>query len=336
MEILFITANRVGDAALTTGLYDRLAETCPDARFTVACGPLAAPLFAAAPGLTRLIAMPKRRFAGHWLDLWRQVAGRRWDLVVDLRDSAVSRLILARRRLILRPPPKHAPPRHKVATLADLLGADLLGAGLLGADPPPAPRLWLSAAAQAEADRLLGPVAAGDGRPLLALAPAANWIGKEWPAERFIEVARRLTAPKGPLPGARPLVLASAAEAPRARPVAQALADLGAVDLIGVGDLATSAACIARAGLFIGNDSGLMHIAAAAGVPTLGLFGPGYPEIYGPWGKNAAVVVSAVPAEELRARVTPQNKSPPGLMDGVSVDAVAAAAARLLADKTVS
>lgn len=326
MEILFITANRVGDAALTTGLYARLAETCPDACFTVACGPLAAPLFAAAPGLARLIAMPKRRFAGHWLDLWRQVAGRRWDLVVDLRDSAVSRLIFARRRLILRPPPKHAPPRHKVATLGRLLAAD----------PPPAPRLWLSAAAQAEAGRLLGTAAASDGRPLLALAPAANWIGKEWPAERFIEVARRLTAPEGPLPGARPLVLASAAEAPRARPVAQALADLGAVDLIGVGDLATSAACIARAGLFIGNDSGLMHIAAAAGVPTLGLFGPGYPEIYGPWGKNAAVVVSAVPAEELRARVTPQNKSPPGLMDGVSVDAVVAAAARLLADKTVS
>ncbi|HRJ61819.1 MAG TPA: glycosyltransferase family 9 protein, partial [Azospirillaceae bacterium] len=124
--------------------------------------------------------------------------------------------------------------------------------------------------------------------------------------------------------------------APRARPAALALADLGAVDLIGVGDLATSAACIARAGLFIGNDSGLMHIAAAAGVPTLGLFGPGYPEIYGPWGPNAAVVVSAVPAEELRARVTPQNKSPPGLMDGVSVDAVINAAVRLLTDKTVS
>lgn len=331
MDILFITANRVGDAVLTTGLYGRLAETCPDARFTVACGPLAAPLFAAAPGLARLIAMPKRRFAGHWLDLWRQVAGRRWDLVVDLRDSAVSRLVMARRRLVLRPPPKNAPPRHKVATLGGLLGADLLGA-----DPAPPPRLWLSAAATAEADRLLGPVAAADGRPLLALAPAANWIGKEWPAERFIEVARRLTAPEGPLPGARPMVLAAAAEASRARPVALALADLGAVDLIGAGDLATSAACIARAGLFIGNDSGLMHIAAAVGVPTLGLFGPGYPEIYGPWGPRAAVVVSAVPAAELRARVTPQNKSPPGLMDGVSVDAVCAAAVRLLTDKTVS
>lgn len=318
VKILFITANRIGDAVLTTGLYGWLAEIHPQARFTVACGPLAAPLYAPAPGVERVIALSKRPFAGHWFDLWRQVAGISWDLVVDLRDSAVSRLIRAGRRLILRPDAKDAPSRHKVETLARLLGAH----------PPPAPRLWLTAAARDEARGLIG---APDGRPLLALAPAANWIGKEWPVERFVATARRLTAPDGLLAGGRPLVLASAAEAARARPAAEALADLGAVDLIGRGDPLTAAACIAQAALFIGNDSGLMHVAAAVGVPTLGLFGPGRPEIYGPWGPRAAVATSDVPAEILRARVTPHDKSPPGLMDGVSVDAVTAAAARLLA-----
>ena len=56
------------------------------------------------------------------------------------------------------------------------------------------------------------------------------------------------------------------------------------VDLTGKVDLLTAYAALKRADLFIGNDSGLMHIAAAAGVPTIGLFGPSDERRYGPWG----------------------------------------------------
>lgn len=321
MNILFITSNRVGDAALTTGLYGRLAETRPDAAFTVACGPLAASLFAAAPQLERLIVLTKRPWAGHWRDLWRQAVGRRWDLIVDLRDSAVSRLVLADRRLIMRPAAKNAPPQHKVVALARLIGAD----------PPPAPRLWLSAATQEEAGRLLESAGRENGRPLLALAPTANWTSKEWPAERFAETALRLTAPGAPLAGGRIMVLAAPSEAERARRSVAALPAESVVDLIGrTGDAAVAAACLAQADLFIGNDSGLMHLAAAAGVPTLGLFGPGFPEIYGPWGPRAAVVVSKTAGEALRAKVTKSDKAPSGLMDGIDVDTVTEAATALL------
>jgi ADP-heptose:LPS heptosyltransferase len=55
-------------------------------------------------------------------------------------------------------------------------------------------------------------------------------------------------------------------------------------------DLLTAYACLKHARLFIGNDSGLMHLAAAAGAPTLGLFGPSDDRLYGPWGPNARVV----------------------------------------------
>jgi ADP-heptose:LPS heptosyltransferase len=320
VNILFITSNRVGDAVLTTGVYGRLAEIHNTAAFTVACGPLAAPLFASAPQLERLIVLAKRPWAGHWRDLWRQTVTRRWDLIVDLRDSAVSRLVPADRRLIMRPAPKNAPPLHKVTALARLIGAD----------PPPPPRLWLSAAAQEEAARLLGPAGQG-GRPLLALAPTANWTAKEWPAERFAEVARRLTAPGAPSAGAQVMVAAAPSEADRARRLVAALPAETVIDLIGrTGDAATAAAGLARADLFIGNDSGLMHLAAAAGVPTLGLFGPGFPEIYGPWGPRAAVVVSKTAGEALRARVTKADKAPAGLMDGIDVDMVTDAATALL------
>src|ERR1700735_2572173 len=79
--ILFVTATRIGDAVLSTGLLRHLVERYPGARFTVAAGPVSAPLFQGLPGLERLVVLRKRSYARHWLDLYRQVAFRRWDLV---------------------------------------------------------------------------------------------------------------------------------------------------------------------------------------------------------------------------------------------------------------
>ena len=62
------------------------------------------------------------------------------------------------------------------------------------------------------------------------------------------------------------------------------------IDLTGKVDLLTAYACLRRARLFIGNDSGLMHIAAAAGAPTLGLFGPSDERRYAPWGDHAQAI----------------------------------------------
>jgi ADP-heptose:LPS heptosyltransferase len=74
-----------------------------------------------------------------------------------------------------------------------------------------------------------------------------------------------------------------------------------------------------------------MHLAAALGTPTLGLFGPGFPAIYGPWGKNCAFVTTPESRETLLAMaptlVTPQST----LMRTLSVDRVEAAAIDLLA-----
>ena len=74
MKILFISANRVGDAVLTTGLLRHLVDTYPDAQFTIACGPYGADLFRAVPRLEKLIVMKKKPYNGHWLDLWKATA----------------------------------------------------------------------------------------------------------------------------------------------------------------------------------------------------------------------------------------------------------------------
>ena len=316
-RILFITSNRLGDAVLSTGLLGHLIERHPDARLTVACGPLPAPLFRAVPGVERLIPLTKQPYARHWLRLWLACVGTRWDVVVDLRNSAVGRLVLAGTRAFHR---KADRPMHKV----EEIGA------VLGLSPPPAPRLWIDARAEAEADALLPP----DAAPFLAIGPTANWLSKEWPVDRFARLARRLTGPDGPLSGARVAVLAAGPERERARPLLDALG-AQAVDLTGRTDPLAAAACLRRAALYVGNDSGLMHIAAAAGVPTVGLFGPGFPETYGPWGRRAQAVTGTIPRDELLRRVA-ADANALGLMDGLSEDRVAEAAHLLLdqANKT--
>lgn len=313
-KLLFITANRLGDAVLSTALLEALLRATPGLAVTVACGPVAAPLFRAMPGLERLISLDKRPWAGHWRRLWATCVGTRWDLVVDLRNSAVSRLLTARRTLIA---PRAPTDCHRVAALARLLGVAPTGV---------APRLWFGEAERVQARALIPP-----GAPVLALGPAANWRGKTWRAERFTALARRLTEAGGPLAGARVAVFAAAHEADQARPVLEPLEPERRIDLIGRTDPLVAGACLSRCALFVGNDSGLMHIAAAVGVPTLGLFGPSRPEHYAPWGRHCAVARTAIPYDGLVGGPGYDHRTTDTLMDSLSIEAAVAAAETLWA-----
>jgi len=301
MKILFVTATRIGDAVLSTGLLRHLIERYPGAALTIAAGPLAAPLFAEVPGLARLIVVEKKARGLHWLSLYGQVAAAHWDLAVDLRGSALTYLLWARQRRVMG---KGRPEEHRVRQLARLFDCE----------PPPAPTLWLGARHRAAADRLVPP-----GAPVLAIGPAANWERKEWRAARFAELAARLTAPNGPLPGARVAVMAAAHERAQAAPVIAALPSGRVIDLVGKVDLLTAAAILSNAALFVGNDTGLMHVAAASGTPTLGLFGPSNVKEYAPWGPRAAYVQTALSYSELY-KPGWQQTPPDSMMDSLSVD----------------
>jgi ADP-heptose:LPS heptosyltransferase len=296
MRILFITSSRIGDAVISTGILERLRLQNASARITVACGPLAAPLFERMPGLDRLILFEKEAFDAHWLRLWTKLAWHLWDRVVDVRGSGISIFLAARRRTILRG-------GRRPGRRYEQLGASL------GFAPAPLPVSWTSPEDDAKAAALLG-----EG-PVIGLGPTANWDGKIWPAERFVAVYQALAAR---IPGARAAIFAGpgAAEAALAAPVLAALPD--AINLVGKLTLPEVAACMRRVRIFIGNDSGLMHIAAAAGAPTLGLFGRSRADEYAPAGPHTACAVAPGPAGEAS-------------MAALSVDAVLAAADGLLA-----
>ncbi|MCA3363811.1 MAG: glycosyltransferase family 9 protein [Roseomonas sp.] len=249
----------------------------PEARFTIVCGRVAEGVFRRMPRLERLIAVEKRRYSLHWLEIWDALAFTRWDLVVDLRASAIAWLLWTRARKIIQGGRR---PGHRLVHLA----------ALLGVSPPPLPVIWTAPEDISRAATLLP-----EGRNWLVLGPTANWHRKVWPAGRFVEVALRLTAADGALPGAGIAILGGPGDQERsmATPVLTALPQ--ALDLVGKLDLPEVAAVLARAAIFIGNDSGLMHLAAAAGAPTLGLFGPTPSDEYGPAGPKAQAVLADGP-----------------------------------------
>ena len=313
--ILFITATRIGDAVLSSGLIHRLAEEVPGARFTIVAGPAAAPLFEGVPGLEAIIPFEKSRDGGHWVRLWNQVRRRSWGLVVDLRGSAISGFLNRRKRAVYRR--TAGPPVHKVVEAARVLGVQ---------EDPPAPHIYVSAAVARRAAELV----AGEG-PILALGPAANWVGKTWPVERFAQVAIQLLGPGGPLEGGRLLVAGGPQDA-GVLPTLRAVAPRGRfIDLVGRVDLVTLHAALGHARLYIGNDSGLMHLAAASGAPTLGLFGPSDERLYAPWGPNGRVLRGARTLDQIRTLDPDLSQAICHMMD-LSVESVVAAARRLVSD----
>jgi heptosyltransferase III len=310
MHILFVTATRIGDAVLSTGLLSYLIDRHPTARLTIAAGPVAAPLFEAVPRLERLEVIEKLRWSAHWLPFYAAVATRRWDLVVDLRGSALAWLLRVDERKVMA---KGDAREHRVRQLGRLFRLD----------PPPSPRLWTAPHHERAANALIPP-----GASVLAIGPAANWRGKEWRAERFAALAQRLTATDGLLPGWHVAVLAAAHEHRQAEPVLARIPLHRRIDLVGKVDLLTAAAVLRRCALFVGNDTGLMHMAAASGTPTLGLFGPSPSDQYAPWGLHTRLVRSTDPPDAMFGPGF-DHRTTDTLMDGLSVDAAEAAARRL-------
>ncbi|MCI1437508.1 MAG: glycosyltransferase family 9 protein [Acetobacter indonesiensis] len=298
MRIIFITATRLGDAVLSTGLLAHLIRHVPDARFTIVCGPVAAGLFQNLPGLERVIVMEKRKYDLHWLDLWKTCIGQKWDLAIDLRGSAITFFLNTRKRLIMRGGRR---PGLRIAHLGQVLKLS----------PPPLPTVWLNDADQTMANQVL-PVSG----PLIAIGPTANWTGKIWPTDRYLAL---WAAVSKTLPAARPVIFYGPGQQERmlAQPVLEALPN--AIDAGGHFSLTQVAAMLTRCCLYIGNDSGLMHLAAASGTPTLGLFGPSRASEYAPSGPHTAWVVAP----------GPEGEAP---IAGLSVATVAEAANRLLAE----
>lgn len=313
MNILFITHNRLGDAVLSSCILNQLHQQYPHAKFTIVTGTVPAELFHAVPNLERLIIINKAKYHAHWLKLWAKCALKYWSIVVDCRGSAISWLLFTRKRFYKYPPnTKHI---HRVERYA----------GMMKQSKPTLPKVWIGAEHQRKAEQLLP-----KNSPVIAIGPAANWRAKTWRAEHFIELINRLRSADGYFPNAHIAIIAAPPEREQVQAVLDAMPRDYLIDLVGTQDLLTIAACISRSSIYIGNDSGLMHMAAAVGTPTIGLFGPTDQQKYAPYGKHCLVINTPESPQQLMNYEGFHWLTCDSLMDSITVSDVVTGVNNLL------
>jgi len=300
-RVLFVSPNRIGDSVIASGVVREINRQWPGARITVAAGGPPAPFFRSAPGVERIIVVNKGMWASHWFRLWAEVVKQPWDVVIDTRGSALGWLIRAGTRRIYNRSWETGVPKVEVVSR------------LMGAPHALEPELYIDDRARAEAAAVIEPQLAGGAGPgpIIALAPIAHQKGKSWPADRWAALVEKLKA-EPRFDGWRFMLVGGPGDHPPAAPALAAAGERG-IDFVGKGDILASAAAISRSALFVGNDSGLMHVASAAGTPTLGLFGPTEWWLYGPRGPKTRTVAS----NETRGQFAP--------IEDLTVEAVFAA-----------
>lgn len=280
-RLLVITLSNIGDVVMTTPLFEALAAAYPDTRIDIFGDARSASLLAPAPYAGEIFLYNKRAGWRQRALLLRALRRRRYLVVVDLRSPILGRLLRA--DACLRKPHQRIEGCHAVeehfAALRPLL-AD--------ATPPPC-RLHLTSDNIETAARLLDTL---PGQHWLAVAPGANWPGKKWPREHYRALLHLAAADFDAV-----MLLGSAQDSEDIAALADA--PLPILNAAGRTELGTAAALLARARAFVGNDSGLGHMAAAMNTPTLTVFGPGQPSRYRPWGVHAQTVLA--PQENLAA-----------------------------------
>ena len=296
---LFITLSNIGDAVMTLPALEAYHAAFRRDRIDIVADARSSILFSQVPYRGDLYLKDKQAGGRGTWQLLRQLRQRRYRSIVDLRSVVLPWLLRKRRfatKLGIKPGGEHAVHEH-LAVVEALLEKRL---------PVPLAPVAVGDDTRAQAAELVTPL--GSER-LLALAPGANWQAKIWPVARYAELLETL---------ADQFDAVVALGGPDDRAAVAQLAERSALpvlDLAGRIDLLTTAAVLTHAAYFVGNDSGVGHIAAAMGRPTMTVFGPGQPERYRPWGALARWIVAAdgeigsVSAGEVAAAVRDQLAS---------------------------
>jgi ADP-heptose:LPS heptosyltransferase len=192
------------------------------------------------------------------------------------------------------------------------------------AEDPPAPFLFTAPPREDLADETL----AGTG-PILGVGPGAEWIGRVWPSERFGQVAAKLLLGDGPMAGGR--IVAYGSERNREAmltakfPLPRNRIMLRPYDQ----DPLTDYVWLKRTRLYIGGDNIWTYLAAAAGAPTLALFGPSDEGVYAPFGDHCRVIRGPRDFAAFKS-LDPNLDQQISHMTDLSVDAVLKAAKELI------
>ncbi|MDD2944137.1 MAG: glycosyltransferase family 9 protein, partial [bacterium] len=179
---------------------------------------------------------------------------------------------------------------------------------------------WVTPQETDDAEKLLAETGADKSR-LLAIHPFGSIYEKTWPIERFAETATKLQEQFG----LKPVILGAKGDLPGFEKFRHLFPE-GSCDLVGKCGIRITQAVLHKSTFFLGNDSGVMHLAAAAGLPLVAIFGPTSPARFGPWGGETHVLYSAFPCSPCRQKYftecEPAAEGRPACIDTISVNKV--------------
>jgi heptosyltransferase II len=344
-KILVLRYRFIGDTILTVPFLRNLRRVEPDAYIAWVVAPGTAEVVQGIPYVDELIfwdpvtihadSRGTHRTFGDKLGFIRDLRSRRFDKVYVLKRSFGSALIgylsgagerigfaTEGRSFLLTTAVPYRPDQHEVRNFLDVLIAD----GIPIKDDYL--ESWVTSQEEDEAEKLLSASGAECSR-LLAIHPFGSIYEKTWPIDRFAQVASALQAQFG----LTPVILGAKGDLDgfeRSRH----LFPKGSCVLVGSCGIRVTQAILRRSTFFLGNDSGIMHLAAAAGLPLLALYGPTSPTRFGPWGANVHVIYGNVPCSPCRQKYfsecRPAAEGRPACIDSITVAEVVAACEHLL------
>lgn len=301
LKILIVQLAHIGDCVLTTGVVASLCRTYPQHRVDVLASSATRELFEGLDGVGAIYTIDPRKY-------WRQVESRLGEgtgsLVRSLREERYQVIVNLRSHplllRLLRPGVRwvhglSGPLRERRAGRPFLIGnrgrvrvRHALESFQKALEriplpcPVDGPQLALAEEHEQAVSEHLPGLAAGD---FMVMHPCAYWEHKSWPFDRFARLGEMIWK--------RYRLICVVVGSPKDRDRVDALkSDMAApvINVAGRFRLKDTACLIRRARLFVGMDSGPMHLAGAVGTPALALFGPADPDLYRPWGCRQVVL----------------------------------------------
>jgi lipopolysaccharide heptosyltransferase I len=304
-KILIVKPSSLGDVIMALPVLDALRKAYPHAHISWLLKPAYCPLLEGHPQLDEVLPFPLKE---GWRAMWRFLQGIRraaFDLVLDLQGLFRSGLVAGvsgapvrvgfanaremaplfyNRRVPVRDPEMHAVDRYAL-TLAEAYAVrDDLSF-----------QLPVDADALAVARDLVG---IAHGRRILAIAPLSRRLTKNWPVERFGEVAALFAGE-----GWRIVVVGTPGQEDVVRQVAAA-GHPQSVEFVGR-PLKELVAVVSLADVWLSGDTGPLHIADALGIPTVSIYGSTSPGRTGPYCNRAGVIMSQEPCSPCFLRECP-------------------------------
>ena len=353
MRILLIRLRLIGDVIFTTPALRALRRHLPDAHLSYLVESEAAPVLGGNPHVTEVCIARRSRGVRRLRDdlaLGRRLRGARFDAVIDFHGGPRSSWLAWVTGAPIRigydvpyrgwayteriPRSRQLRPRHSVENQWDLLAPF---GGALAAPPDrrrdPVEMVEDDEAAQ-RVDERLDKAGIRSEDPLIVIHVSAGNPFRRWPSESFVpliagladvDARRRFFITSGP---------SESDVAERIRSAARARLGQRADVVIKSEEygLAELRSLLSRAALFIGGDSGPLHVAATTRVPIVGLYGPTMPERSAPW-RDPALASEAVDVGPLPCRPCEQRRCLPGdfrCLTTIEPAAVRAAAERAL------